>query len=475
VSVKILDDARKLVATLSDHLRRLVTSPTQELSRAQRGLRYAIDLARHGARELRQDRATQLAAALAYRTLFSLIPIAVLALVVFQSFGGIEQIQPEIQQRAYDFLGLSALAVPEDSAPDSEPLTPDTEPGSQPEGADQQLRTHVDTILSELVGKISSASLQSIGLVGGLIFIWAALSLMMEIEDSFNRIYNCPRGRSLPRRIAQYWTIITLGPVLAVVSLNLAGHVGSWLERGALARRALSLGGLTGIAASWLLFFLLYWLVPNTKVRRRAALAGSLVAAALWELAKWGFKLYVTEAVPYSALYGSLGLIPLFLLWTYLSWLIVLFGLELTYTLQSMADRKYESLEELSRRQGLTDPRWVIPLMTRLATAFSEGRALDGPSLASELRLPIDAVVKLAGGLEEAGFVHQVQTLPREEPEYALARPPDRIHVSKLLEVSRALTGDECDGQTRPGFEVLEDLDRAQQEAAGRITLASLL
>ena len=95
----------------------------------------------------------------------------------------------------------------------------------------------------------------------------------------------------------------------------------------------------TSGVASWVLLLLLLTLMPNTTVHLRPALIGSLVAAILWKFAKHGFKLYLTKAVSYSVLYGSLGLIPLFLFWMYLTWLIVLFGLELTYTLQAMRGR----------------------------------------------------------------------------------------------------------------------------------------
>jgi membrane protein len=232
---------------------------------------------------------------------------------------------------------------------------------------------------------------------------------------------------------------------------------------------------LTSLAASWLLFFLLYRLVPNTRVRIRPALVGSLVAAVLWELGKWGFGLYVRTAVPYSALYGSLGLILLFLFWIHLTWLIVLFGLELSYTLQAMQERAFERLEDLSRPHGIADPRWVIPMMTQLAAAFAEGKTLSTHRLAQDLHLPIDAVSRLANGLEEAGLVHLVPSETSEEAGYSLARPPSGIRIIDLLALTRGLTGDGQDRPSRPEWALVDRLDQAQSDAAGDATLASLL
>ena len=87
---------------------------------------------------------------------------------------------------------------------------------------------------------------------------------------------------------------------------------------------------------------LLYKLMPNTQVRWRPALWGAFVAAGLAEASKWGFGLYVSQALPYLKLYGAIGLVPLFLFWLYLGWLIILFGLELAYTLQAMKGRVFE-------------------------------------------------------------------------------------------------------------------------------------
>jgi membrane protein len=161
-------------------------------------------------------------------------------------------------------------------------------------------------------------------------------------------------------RVAIYWAAITLGPLLISIYLTsqvqpgidrlpeLASDGGAWAGQVSLARVAV-LQGVLGVLsylaaflATWALFTLLYVLLPNTRVKLRAALLGAGTAAVCWELGKWGFGLYVENAVGYSALYGSLGLIPLFLLWLYVTWLIVLMGLELTYMLQASPGNAFE-------------------------------------------------------------------------------------------------------------------------------------
>ena len=124
------------------------------------------------------------------------------------------------------------------------------------------------------------------------------------------------------------------------------------------------LGQFGGLAGSFVLLALLYKLLPNTLVRWRPALIGALVAATLWHVSKWGFGLYVSRALPYLKLYGAIGLIPLFLFWLYLNWLIVLFGMELAFTLQAMRGRAFDHLDG---RDGFVhgDPRWA-PFLAKL-------------------------------------------------------------------------------------------------------------
>src|SRR5690606_5390189 len=134
-------------------------------------------------------------------------------------------------------------------------------------------------------------------------------------------------GRSILQRVVTYWTVITLGPLLLLVSLYVAGQIVEWARPIPVVGSLLVFAGrFTALGASWILLLVLYTLMPNTNVAVKPAVIGSFVGAVLWEIGKWGFGLYVSRALPYSALYGSLGLIPLFLFWVYITWVVVLFG-----------------------------------------------------------------------------------------------------------------------------------------------------
>ncbi len=474
-----------LMELITTHLRRVITQPVGELTRAQRALRFWADLSRHCARELGRNQATQMAAALTYRTIFSLIPIAVLMLLVFRAFGGFEQASVSMQERVYQYLGLASISLPAQSGGPSVAAggtAQSTDETADPQ-TQQQLKDSIAQIMTDLTSKASQASVGSVGAVGLLVLIWAALAQLITVENCFNQVYNCPTGRSWHLRVPIYWAVLTLGPVLLFVSLYVveAGLAGAqhWVEAGGMPLVLLEavgwLGRLAALGATWLLLFLLYVLMPNGRVRLRPALAGSLVAAVLWETGKWGFKLYVSRAVSYSAIYGTLGLVPLFLLWLYVTWIIVLFGLEITYTLQAMRGRVFEKAAQRAEQRCVYDPRWVLPIMARIAGSFKHAQPVGPEELAADLGLPVRGVIELGQKLQAEGMIHSLQSNDEQETRYTLARPAEDITIQQMLDTGRTVS---LNGAGKAGSQAWASvawLDDAQRQAAGDQTLAQLL
>lgn len=446
----------KRLTNLAQDLRRLITSPLGELNRVQRFMRNAVDLARHCARSLARDRAPQMVAALTYRTIFSLVPTVVLAMLVFKAFVQADSTEAKIQDYVYRVMNIKIL-----------------EQGADTQGNDLQER--IDELITEFTDNAYKLSFQNVGGVGLLLLIWGALALVITVEQCFNRIYNAPTGRPWHQRIMLYWAVLTLGPVLLVISFYLGEGVGAKASGiKAFAWFVQFFGNFGGFGATWLLLLLLYVFMPNAKVHLRPAATGSLIAAILWQAGQWAFALYVQHAVTYSALYGSLGLIPLFLVWMYLTWLIVLFGLELTYTLQTLPGWQLKQ-DEARREAALpADPRWLIPMMTQICHAFGQGNTTDRQSLVERLGLPQHMVTDLANRLEEAGFVHQVSPASGVEGTYALAMPPDQIRLAKLIALGGRLSSPDQDGVDL-AFNLLDDLTKAQQQVVQDQTLADLV
>jgi membrane protein len=434
------------------YLEWLITHPVAELNRAQRFLRFTVDLVRHCSRELGANDAAEMAAALTYRTIFALVPLLMVSMLAFRLFGDMETAARHLQSAAYAFFNYQVDA-------------------SRPEAT--AFKEALDERLLDVMKSVSGLSFEAIGAVGALLLIWAALGLLVSLENAGNRIYRAPRGRGWPARVGIYWTVLTLGPILLLVVLYAAeywlGHAEGVPIVGPFFALLSEFGSLFG---AFLSLTLLYKLMPNTRVRWRPALWGALVAAGLSEASKWAFGLYVSQALPYLKLYGAIGLVPLFLFWLYLGWLIILFGLQIAFTLQAMKGRVFERSEHRGVLAS-ADPQWLLPVMLALARRAQGGRSVSPQELAEAVDLRLDAVNELVACLEAEGLVHQVARRGSEAG-LTLALAPERVPLTRLLALaSRSTLG--ARPHTEPGWAALAAILANAQAAAGDKTLAEIL
>lgn len=509
-----------------------IRQPREELSRRQHQLRYGWDVMVYCGRQLIRHRAEGMAAELTYRTIFALIPVVVLALVMFRIVGGLDDVQSRVENQLYSFFGVpqiptqylheqleeakdesdrdakaviaKTLAGDDNSKPlvplvTRPPLESNARPidGVVPDysGRNQsgdkvdealveavnekagdaatamEARASIRRTLHEVTSQIAALNFASIGVVGLVLFLYAAVALADSTEYLFNIIYEAPSQRPIHLRLAIHWSIITLGSGLLALSLYLSGEFVDWFGTiGVGSSPTWLLRHLLSFLAGWILLFLLYSLMPNTHVSLRAAAIGAAVGAVLWEFAKFGFQIYVSKAVPYSALYGALGLIPLFLFWIYVTWLIVLFGLVLTYTTQTMRGRRLRRnfIEPDALPAG--DPDWMLPIMTEVAMAFNKGEVIGRQELADQLGLSSRVVHDFENQLISAGCLRRVPG-DDEDVHLTLARPAEKILIADILRLahqSRPMSA-------HPAWKALVNLKLAERTAAGDQTLADVI
>jgi membrane protein len=163
-------------------------------------------------------------------------------------------------------------------------------------------------------------------LVGSLFLLVTAMALLLTVENAFNQIWGVRKGRPFLRRVALYLVMLAMGPPVLGASLwatsyvlsasmGLIGSIPAWLKF------ALDLGPMALSAAG---FATMLYFVPNTKVRRRDAMAGGLIAGTVFEWLKRGFAAYLLKVPTYKVVYGAFAAVPVFLLWVYFSWLVTL-------------------------------------------------------------------------------------------------------------------------------------------------------
>lgn len=458
----------------------------------------------------RRNQITRMAAALSYRTIFGLIPVLVVSLLLVTAYTS-EETRRTVIYRVLDFAGLSQIAVPE-AVPIPEDLVPGLNPVAVLDASQRRLaaftvaptgqlvpppstfdhpRERLDDWIAKLMGNIRQFPFTLVGLVGLLTFVYAALSMMVEVEHSFNQVYNAPEGRSWVRRLTQYWTLLSLGPVLLLLSFGVTAAVRVWLEQ--------TLHSGVGAKVSWAapflvtvvtalplttaMFMLIYSVVPNTRVQPGPALAGAVTAAVLWELGKNGFAAYVTYAANYARLYGTLALIPLFLLWIYLTWLIVLVGLQIAASVQSYRIATAQGLTHAflatlglvedatpTRRLRVVDPGAILVIMLEVQRRFACAETSDHAQIAARTGVDEQVVSDMLERLAGAGLIHRVADA-NQEGTYSPARPPEQVQAAEVLKLGDALGS----AERLSADPVMSEIAKARMSAVDGKTLADLL
>lgn len=243
---------------------------------------------------------------LSYVTLMSLVPLMVVMLSVMTAFPIFSEIRESIENFVYqNFVPASG-----------------------------------DVVRQYITGFVSNASKMSAVAITAL-FVFALL-LISAIDKCLNKLWRITEKRRMMTSFSMYWMVLTLGPVLVGSSLVMTSYIISLVSIG-----DYDLLGITNILvralpllASIAAFFILYMVVPNKIIPARYALAGAVVAAILFEVAKKSFAIYVTQLPSYQAIYGALSSIPILFLWVYLSWFVVLIGALFTVSLEDYNTRE---------------------------------------------------------------------------------------------------------------------------------------
>lgn len=450
-------------------------------------------------RSSRRNQVARMAAALSFRTIFGLIPTIVVGLAVLGAFSTPQDRSNKIHD-LIKLAGLDRIEVTEiPKVPDEDAFfatlngTDDAMPSQQPGAAKQSQQAEgVAVWVEELVQRVDKINFGAVSIIGIGTLIYAALAMVVEIEKAFNQIYLAPNGRSWARRIPRYWTLITLGGVGLFVTFAAQGFImGSIDKIGFVNQHGLrefaskSLGYAFTVAISALMFFIIYTTVPNTRVKSGPAFIGAFTAAVAWEAGKWGFGEYVHMSLSYARLYGSLALLPLFLLWVYVTWFIVILGLQFAQAVQTYGSAMSEGLtlsvlgtlgllsdeEERARsRQPVVDPASILVVAAEIAKRFGEGNPSDHSTLHEATGVDERVVADMLERLAQAGIVHRLSG-GDQEGTYALSKPADAISAIEVLKIGESLSGVNPDRS----LPLLRDLTEARDAKVRGRTLAQLM
>jgi membrane protein len=430
---------------------KILSTPTAQVGRVGRFVIFQIKLWIHFFRLLKKNRSDQQAAALSYHTMFGIVPLAVVMLMVFQFFPAYQDAGQKIKNYVYSQLHLATIEYPD-------PVNPNT---------NIKLTDNLDAIIAKVFAGFNQGT---IAVLGAVLIIFAALMMLLTIEAAFDQIWGVGISRSILHRIVNYWAILTLAPLLLATAIYVATKYAaiSQIQKTLLSHTA---PAVVSYFASATGFFLLYLLLPNTKVKVRAAIWGAIIAAIVWTIVKWGFTLYVVKFIPYNQVYGALGLIPLGVFWIYLSWLIVLFGLQLTYTTQHLNTLDAAEIAAAQKQEEyfIASDLTIMNIVGEIASAFKTGNgAVEAETISAKLNMPPEFTEKVLSHLVAKGILSQVSE-PKEG--FLPAKSPDDMKLSEIADAI-AVAGF---GQSADAPAGLRKVAQSQQEMFSKFTVTQLI
>lgn len=357
-----------------------------------------------------RDRGFGRATELAYTTLLALVPVTALILMIVTSFTSSAD---ELQQLVFRHLIPSSGSI-------------------------------VSRYIDEFARRAGTISV-----VSSLMLVVTSVSLLNSVGTAINDIWRVRERRSFLVRLTAYWSLLTLGPILVAGSI----YVTAQLRQTPFLSELLGIGMVSRIVSYglsmvliWIACFLLYTRLPYTRVNPYAGLVGGVAAGTLWELARFGFDWYVLHVVSFDRVYGSLGVIPVFLLWLYLTWIILLFGAELSFAWQNVpfmkGGRFYPALTGWDRMDT------AMRVLAYLARGFVRGEGkMSAETIAQTVHVDMGQIQSIATVLEGAQMIHRVND---PDGDYLLARPPESIGLDEVFTL--------FDGQPASNLEVIDDV-----------------
>ncbi|HTP64770.1 MAG TPA: YhjD/YihY/BrkB family envelope integrity protein [Geobacteraceae bacterium] len=347
-------------------------------------------------RDFHDDHCMLRASALSFSTILSLVPFFALTFAVLKGFGVHNKLEPFI-------LG--------------------------------ELTASSQETVDRIVTYINNTNMTSLGTIGLAALILTVVTLLGNIEEAFNVIWGVRETRSFYRKFSDYMSVVVTGPILLLAAISITTSLQSqalvkWLvEYSYLGDFLLFIFRLAPYFIIWLALVFLYIFIPNTRVRFGSALFGGILAGTVWQLAQWGYIHFQVGVAKYNAIYGTLALLPIFMVWIYTSWLIVLFGVEVVYAHQNIRTFRRE-LRNSSFSHGQKE-FLCLAILQDIAAAFHHERELWTPEqLSEDLDIPLRVVREMLMFLVETGFI---TATAGESPHYIPARELERIAVADVL------------------------------------------
>jgi len=397
------------------------------------------------ARDLADGQLTLRAMSLVYTTLLSLVPLLAVSFSVLKAFGVHNQIEPML---------LNLLAPLGDKGVE---------------------------ITTRIIGFVDNMKAGLLGSLGLAFLIYTVISLLQKIERTFNFTWHVTQNRRFSQRFSDYLSVVLIGPVLVFSAIGITASVLSMdvVQKLAAIEPFGNLIELGSRLVPYLLiiaaFTFIYSFIPNTRVRTGSALVGALVAGILWETTGWVFASFIVTSTKYTAIYSTFATLIIFMIWLYLSWLILLLGASIAFYHQhreflTSERRDFRLSNRMKEKLTLVMLAYIVQNFTRNGPAWS----LE--ALAQRLRTPLEVIDPLLQTLVHKGMLTRTDDVPAR---YLPARPLEQMEIQQVLMAVRSADEDDYLNVGRLPSEplvqqILERLEQSETQALSGKTAQDL-
>ena len=354
-----------------------------------------------------EDRCFFRASSLTFYTLLSIVPVAAMLFGVAKGFGFEKLLRKELFERF---------------------------PGE----AQQEVLTKVIEFAESMLEATKGGLIAGVGLI---VLFWSVIKVLSYIETSLNDIWEIKENRTWGRKFSDYLAVMILSPLLIIVSSSATVFITTRITH--LTNNIELLGMISPLiflsfklipyVLIWILFSVIYILMPNTKVNLKAGIVAGIIAGTIFQIVQWGYISFQVGTARYNAIYGSFAALPLFLMWVQISWWVVLFGAELSFASQNVATYEYEpDSSKVSHAFKKLLTLQVAHLLIRNLSRCEP--PLTDTQISMRLEMPIRLLHRILYDLVESGLFVETRTKKGNTFGYQPACDINKLTIKRILE-----------------------------------------
>jgi membrane protein len=343
------------------------------------------------------------------------------------------------------------------------------------------LTAEQEELSSRIIEYIANTNFKALGAFGTALLIYASVMMLSNVERTFNELWGVPQQRTISRKISNYISVLFLGPFLMVLSTAMIASFSSntvvtaLLGYNIFEHFFILFSKIIPHATLWVAFTVMYILMPNTRVRFIPALIAGIICGSIWEGA---FRIYTDFNIgltKYNTIYGTFAVLPIFFIWLYISWLIVLIGAQLSYAIQNV--RTYQQEVNFYNVGYDQKEEMALNIMLKISALFHNGLAHMGvEDLAGALDVPVRLVREITQKLCDRGLLQEISG------DEVTLQPSMNIGLISVFDVCEALRNEEnrqwqVDAKEQNDMlQMLMDSRRKKEaETLGRVTMMDLV